>query len=103
MVKNTERDAQIVDRYKKGHTQAQLASFFGVTRTRINQILRKAGVSYNDSPRKVRGDRYGFVGSNITKEMKRRLQDESRRTGKSMSRLLEDALETRLGETRHNK
>lgn len=92
---NTERDAQIVQRYRSGETQQALAEAYSLTRGRIVQILKKEGISFNDSPRKPR-NLYGFVGANITKSMKAKLQAESKRTGKSMSRLLEEALDTRL-------
>ena len=88
-----ERDMQIVERYLKGETSYALATAFHLTRARISQILKKANVSYKDTPRTLRGNRYAYVGSNITKAMKQRLLNESERTGKSLSRIIEELLE----------
>ncbi len=96
--RNAARDAKIVKRYLDGETQERLGIAFHLTRTRVWQILNKAGVSYKDSPNAPQGDRYGFVGANITKDMKKKLADKAKRTGKSMSRVLEEALEKTLDE-----
>lgn len=98
MSNNPERDADIVQRYKAGEKQEQLAASFHLTRGRIQQILKAAGVTYKDSPRAPRGDRYGFVGANITTPMKEKLRDKAKRSGKSMSRVLEETLEERFAE-----
>lgn len=93
---NSARDAKIVERYKAGENQEQLAKAYRLTRTRIQQVLSKAGVSYKDSPHAPQGDRYAFIGANVTKANKAKLKHEAKRTGKSMSRVIEEALEVRF-------
>lgn len=96
-MRNPTRDAQIVERYKAGETQEQLASAFHLSRGRINQVLTSAGVTRKDNPaRKNNGDLYAFVGVNVTKPMKARLAAVAKRKGKSMSGLLNEALTKQL-------
>jgi hypothetical protein len=50
-----ERDAQILDMYKKGHTLNEIADQFLVTQQRINQIVMRDAPLIMRSPGRPRG------------------------------------------------
>jgi len=87
------RDLKIAQLYKTGKTQEELAVMFSVTQQRINQILRSQGVSFHDSPHAPRGDRYAFIGANVTHDLKRRVNNYAKRNKKSLSLVVEESLE----------
>jgi len=96
MLDNRTRDALIVKRYKAGETQELLAIAFHISRARVQQILKKHGVGFKDSPN--RRNLYAFAGTHLTKDVKAQLTAEAKRSGKSISKLLSEAIEKKLVE-----
>jgi hypothetical protein len=94
------RNQQIIDRYLAGEKALDISKLYRISRARVSQILNAANISYKDTARAPRGDRYAFVGANISKEMKRRMLEESTLTGKSLSRIVEESLEKRYAPKR---
>ncbi len=94
---NSARDIEIARRYRAGDTHEELAQRHQLTRIRIVQILKKAGITFaKDSPRAPRGDRYAYVGVNLTKALKAQLKERAARDKKSMSRFIEELIEARF-------
>lgn len=71
--KNNERDAEMASMYRKGLTLAKVGQCFGVTRERVRQIIRAAGVTRADGGASKHGS-------------SRRKTDETKRIAQSMQR-----------------
>lgn len=93
MASKVARDVKIAAQYRAGKTQEELAVLFNVTRSRIAQILKAQGVTFHDSPHAPRGDRYAFIGANVTHDLKRRVHNYADRHKKSVSNVVEESLE----------
>lgn len=93
----TERDEAIVKQYDEGKTMADLATEHGISRMRVRQIVRKAGVykPYRDVQHMGRDE---FLGVNLTKEAKDALRAKAGEAGKSMSEMVSDEVERMVTE-----
>lgn len=89
---NTERDAKICAAYKQGMAQAEIARFFGVSRARIYQILKKAKL-WQPHVRLPKGKHLGVVLDPETKETLRAKADGA---GRSMSEFAADVIKEAL-------
>jgi hypothetical protein len=92
MSAHTERNTEICNRYNQGETLAALATRFSISRQRIRQIVRAAGIWKRAELRQV------FLGVDVTQETKDKLADAADRKQTSMSKLASDAIEMMLGE-----
>lgn len=90
------RDRQIVICYRAGNTQEQIAKAFALSRNRVHQILHEQGCNHLDNPNNPRGERYAFIGANVTKDVKARFVAEAKRRGKSVSALTAELIEQEL-------
>ena len=93
-----ERDALIVKRYQEDVPMAALAEEFQISKGRIYQILKKAGV-----PRRAvrTSERDLFLGINISEDVKNALKAEAARQGVSMSSLSAKSLREMLVQCGH--
>ena len=57
MSTNFDRDSEIAKKYQESHTSCDLAILYGVSRSRIQQILKKAGLNREDGCWRKRGIR----------------------------------------------
>lgn len=89
-----ERDANMCQRYKDGATMEEIRRETGLSRQRVQQILRQNGLHKSD--RKVTSDRDDFLGLNLSKPVKAALRKEAQRRGVSMSALSSDVLKDML-------
>ena len=90
----TQRNELIVQKYQSGHPIEELCLEYKITRSRIFQILKKAGV-----PRERHGPQVGrdqFLGVNLSEPVKDALRAEANRRGISMSSLSYDMLKEML-------
>lgn len=92
-----DRDTQIAEAYVAGSTLQELADQHKVTRSRIQQILRKAGITKLDrhteeAPPDI------FLGVNVPEEVKEALRVEARLKGVSMSALTSETISDMLRE-----
>jgi acyl CoA:acetate/3-ketoacid CoA transferase len=94
-----ERNEEIVRLYTAGHVPQYLGDLYGISKERVRQILRQAGVALRrsgnpgeDPPRSV------FLGVGVTDEVKTALREEAKRRGISMSSLTAVALQEMLGQ-----
>ena len=88
-----ERDADLIRRYLGGEPIENLCSEYFLTRSRIYQILKNAGV-----PKKTRygNKRDQVIGVNLTEEVKDVLRAEAARRGLTVSTLSSDLLREML-------
>src|ERR1017187_10100761 len=87
---SSERNATISGHCTAGVTLDALAVEFTLSRQRIRQIVRKAGVWQRKTPRGA------FLGVDVTDETKAALKSEAEKRGVSVSRLTSDTLEQML-------
>lgn len=79
-MKNTDRDTEIIRRYVSGEPIEVIQSSYGITRSRVYQILRAAGVDRNRQPMQDEvTERDTFLGVNISKDVKEALRAEVQR------------------------
>lgn len=91
------RNFEMCRQYMDGTTLDDCAVRFGVSRERVRQILRKAGVFKRDRfVEKSQRDHY--IGINVSEASKEGLKDLAERQGVSVSRLASDTLERMLKE-----
>lgn len=83
------RNADICTLYQSGATLAACGERFALSRQRIQQILKKAGLW---RPR-IKGPRTKFLGVTINEHTKDALRARAEREGKSVSQLASDALD----------
>jgi hypothetical protein len=83
------RNADICTRYMAGETLQAVGTRYGISRVRVRQIVRKAGLWR----RRETSDRGEFLGVNLTQPTKDALRVKADREGVSMSRLVSDAVE----------
>jgi transcriptional regulator with XRE-family HTH domain len=80
------RNEQICVLYREGLTQEELAEQFEVTKVRIGQILKKAGLTKEDRPdMTITSNRTKFTGIHLTEAAKLAVKEEAKREGISMS------------------
>ena len=90
----TERNAELVSRYLAGDSTEELQTMFKITRARIYQILKEAGIS---PERQQNADgRDQFLGVNLSEPVKDALRAEAQRRGLSMSALTSGMLRDML-------
>lgn len=91
--KTIERNSELLRRYAAGDALETLCQDFHLTRGRIYQILKEAGV-----PKERYGDsgRGQFLGVNLSEPVKDALRVEAARRGISMSALSSDLLRDML-------
>jgi len=83
---NTERNESICHLYKEGGlTLGQLGQRFHLSRERIRQIVKRAGLTKEDRTSAVITSTDEFLGVNIPKEIKLALRKEAQKRGVSMS------------------
>lgn len=87
-----ERNAQICAYYTAGHSQSECESAFSLSRQRIQQILKKAGV-WHPHERAPRSSRTKFLGVTVTEATKDALGEKAEQSGVSVSKLASDALD----------
>ena len=85
-----QRDDAIKAYYLEGHTVRECASHFRLNRSRIYQLLCKAGV---DTTRPSKSKRNKFLGVNVSEETKDALKAKADEQGTSVSRFASDALD----------
>lgn len=90
-----ERDEVICKSYVAGLTLQGIADQHGLTRARIQQILRGAGLKRDDR-RSNKLDRDIFLGVNIPEGVKEALREEAARRGVSMSALTSETMSDML-------
>lgn len=83
------RNAEICTHHQAGHTLEECAKRFDLSRARVQQILKKAGIW---RPR-VKGPRTKFLGVTVNERTKEALRARAEREGKSVSQLASDALD----------
>jgi len=86
----TDRDAELCDMYLAGATLSACAEKFGISKPRAQQIVRKHGYATRLSQEEPRG---AFLGVCLTPESKEALRVKAEEEGKTMSRLVSDAVE----------
>lgn len=108
-----ERNKDICEAHVNGLTIAECSVKFGLTRERVRQILRKAGM-LNDSRSKPpamglnqgvveSGARDEFLGVLMSDAEKAGLREEAMRRGLSMSRLSSDFIREALARLREER
>lgn len=95
-LENLTRNQQIVLCYRAGNSQEAIGRAFKLSHARINQILKAAGVSSADSPKRPRGDLFAFIGTNCTTDLKEAFVREARRRKTSVSALSAQLMEDEL-------
>lgn len=85
----TLRDEELCQKYVAGHSVQQCAEAYSISRERVRQILRKAGVWKTG----IWAFRREFIGVNVTEEVKDALQAKADAEGTSVSKLAALALE----------
>lgn len=89
------RNAAIVKKYANGETLGVIGKQFGLSRSRISQIVRSAGFSPKMRYTKSDG-RDQFLGVNISAEVKTALRREAKRRGLSVSKLTSQTIKQML-------
>lgn len=97
---NVERDVEICRLYRGGWSINRIAKEKGLSRPRVQQILRSNDVKRSDRPQPPRGDRDEFLGVNISEADKTALRQEAERRGLSMSALTAELIKEMLAEVR---
>ena len=87
-----ERNDEICARYKAGATLEACAEAFGISKERVRQVLRRAGVFKADRLRAA-SDRTAFLGVNLTPATKEALKVGAEERGASVSQFVSDALD----------
>ena len=83
-----ERNAVICLLYQGGQTEEQIGKSFNLSKMRVSQILRSAGLTKRD--RRKNGRRQEFLGINLATKSKAALLEESIKRNVSMSALASD-------------
>ncbi len=95
-----ERNRLICDLYMSGKTLQECKNEYGISRERVRQILRKAGVFRGWRAATTEGsDRVEFLGINVSAEMKENLKTESTAQDISLSELVSNTLDKAVGES----
>lgn len=89
----TERDTELCRMYTEGATMLELADHFKISRQRIRQIVRSAGVYVPYRDAHEHNGRDAYIGVNVTSEVKDALRAKAVGEGKSMSEFVSDKLE----------
>lgn len=82
------RDQQIIICYRAGNTITEIAAAFEITKQRVDQILKNAGVSKNDNPKTRNQHLYAFIGANVPIDVKEEIVAEVKRRKQSISSYL---------------
>lgn len=90
------RDEKICEGYKQGQTQEELADRFELSKARVGQILKKAGLTPQDRPEKPPSDRTTFTGVNLSPRVKSALKEEVQRQDSNMSAWIADLVQKEL-------
>lgn len=98
VIEVSERNAEICRLYTGGLTLQQVGDHYGLTKERVRQILREAGVYKTDRKKETKVVRDAFLGINITEGDKVALCQEAARRGVSMSQLTADLIRKMLSE-----
>lgn len=67
---NLTRNQQIIICYRASNTQQEIADAFGITRARVQQILKRHGITKKDSARTPRGRLFAAVTGHVSKAAK---------------------------------
>lgn len=94
----TERDAAICKAYAEGKTLTELAVAHHISRMRIRQIVRKAGIYQPVKAGRAPTGRDEFLGVNLTKEAKDALRQKAEDAGTSMSELVSNMVDDAVTE-----
>ncbi len=89
---STERNAEICQMYVAGSTLQICADKYAISRERVRQILRKAGVFKRDRAVE-KSDRGEFIGINVTESTKTAVKALADERGVSVSRMTSDMLD----------
>lgn len=97
----TERNEEICRLYQEGMSLRELfergfpntSNGRPVSRERIRQILKKAGIWKKPQTSHPTSERVAFLGVDLTTETKDALKVKAQEEGKSMSRMASDAIE----------
>lgn len=100
MSKHAARNAEICRLYVSGIATPELGRQFKLTRQRIKQILKLAGLHRTDRAY-VASNRDAFLGVDVTPTVKDALRAEAARRGVSMSELSSETLKEMLVECGH--
>lgn len=92
-LERAERNLKIEQLYRQGLKQKEIAKVVQISRGRVAQVLRDRGLSVKDSPNSPPGDRYGFIGVNVTKDIRSKFKALCEFRGISMSSYLADFIE----------
>jgi len=96
------RDQQIALCYRAGNTITEIADAFQMTKQRVHQILKAAGISKDDNPKTRNQQLYAFIGANVPVDVKEAIEKAARRQHKSLSayllRLIKDDLSIDMGD-----
>lgn len=87
---HTERNIEICKIYQEGATISALASSFSISRQRVRQIIRAAGVWKRAALRPI------FLGIDVTQETKDKLKAAADSKQTSMSKLASDIINSNL-------
>lgn len=94
-----ERNQEIIDGYKAGATQDDLAAAHGITPARVWQILNRAGLTKRDRPSvSHKRDEQAFTGVLLPPEVKKALRQAAKADGKSMSAFVAELVRAKLEE-----
>jgi hypothetical protein len=88
-----ERNAELVQRYASGEAAEALCAAFKISRARLYQILKEAGVPKERYGNNIRDE---FLGVNLAGDVKDALRAEAARRGISMSMLSSELLRDML-------
>ncbi|MCR4301825.1 MAG: hypothetical protein NUV51_09465 [Sulfuricaulis sp.] len=79
---NVKRDQAICDLYRDGATQDVIAVEFGLSESRVGQIIKRAGLL---PPKRAATGRTRFTALHLSNEAKEALRAEAKKDGVSMS------------------
>lgn len=89
----TERNTRICEMYVGGATMQACADQFKISKERVRQLLRRAGVYKSDRLMKASSARQSFIGVNVSESTKLALKEKAAGAGTSVSRLASDVLD----------
>lgn len=93
VLKNMTRDQRIVICYRSGdYTQQTIADAFDISRARVQQVLKKAGVTAKDNPKTPHGELYSFIGCHVLKTVKKNFEAIATRRKLSVSALARELI-----------
>lgn len=82
---NLSRNDQIVICYRANNTQQEIADAFGISRARVQQVLKRRGITKADSTRTPRGQLFKMIAAHVHKSVKKRFKQEADKRGLSES------------------